>query len=198
MKKVSIGLILGVLVTLSIGGAFSALDTYHCELLLLRTEADEDASAIDLTTEGDYANKPSAAVPLKTRPDRMGHGGNALELVFCGGSAADKTFTYKIYAWRNTNGAARMVATGTGTLGTQAVVIYPSGSTATSKFWADTLTVTERWVASVESSDASGNNEIASLQFDFRGYEFIYCEITSADGATGAEAGDVSVYYSFI
>lgn len=197
MKNVSIGLILGVLLVLSLG-AFRALDTYHCELLLLRAEADENASTIDLTTGGDFANKPSSAIPLTTRDDRTGHGGNALELVFCGGAAADKTFTYKIYAWRSTNGLARMVATGTGTLGTQAVVVYPSGSTATSKFWADTLTVTERWVASVTTSDASGNNETASLQFDFRGYEWVYAEITSADGSTGTEAGDISVYYSFL
>lgn len=203
MKKKLIGLMLGIVLMLSLG-AFYALDSVHCELLLLRTEEDENVSdptagthkIIDLTTEGNFANKNSKAVQLRARDDGLGHGGNGIEITFCGGSAADKTFTYKLYGWRRKNGMARMIATGTGTLGTQAVVIYPSGATATSKFWADTLTVTYRWVAPVESSDTTGNNEVASLQFDFTGYEWLYCEITDADG-TGTEAGDVSAYYAY-
>ena len=196
MKKFSIGLVLGVLVVLSLG-AFYALDTYHCDLLLLRAEADEDSSTIDLTTKGDFAQKPSAAVRLSTTGDRVGHGGNAVELFFCGGDTANDTFTYTVYAWRRTNGPVRLVATGTGTLGTQAVVKYPhSSSAATSKFWADTLSVTGRWLKTVSSTNTSGNNEIASLVFDFCGYEFIYVEITNAAG-TSTEAESVSVYYSY-
>ena len=178
--------------------ALSPLDTKHQSYLLLRAEADENASALDLTSEGDFASMPSSAVPLRTKGDGTGHGGNAIEIVFCGGSAAGKTFTYKIYAWRRYNGMARMLATGTGTLGTQAVVLYPdSASTATSKYWADTLTVTYRWLSIVSSSDAVGNNETASLQCDFSGYEWIYVEITNADGSTGDEAGDITAYYAY-
>lgn len=173
------------------------LDTVHVAYTLLRAEANENASVIDLTTEGDFAQKPATAIPFRTKDDGTGHGGNCLEFVFCGGSAAGKTFTYKIYAWRKTNGMARMVATGVGTLGTQAVVKYPhDGATATLKFWADTLTVTTRWMKSVYSTDTTGNNEVASLHVDFIGYEWFYVEITNADGST--EAGNVTVYYSYL
>lgn len=195
MKKLFIGLVLGILFSFSIG-AFYALDTFHCDFRLLRAEANENASTIDLTSEGNFANKPSSATRLTARDEGIGHGGNAVELIFCGGDAADDTFTYTVYTWRRRNGPVRMVATGTGTLGTQAVVVYPQGGTATSKFWADTLSVTHRWLTTVASTDTSGNNEIASLVFDMCGYEFIYVEITNADG-TGTEAESVSVYYSY-
>jgi len=196
MKKLLIGLVLGALVTLSIG-AFNALDTYHCGLLLLRAEADENATALNLTTKGDFANKPASAVQLRARPDGLGHGGNGIEVVFCG-KYATRTFTYKLYAWRRGNGMARMIATGVGTLGTQGVIKYPhDSSSASTMYWADTLTVTERWVAPVDSSDTVGNNEVASIQFDFTGYEWLYCEITDADDVTGNEAGDVSAYYAY-
>lgn len=197
MKKILIGLILGVVLSLSIGAAFYALDSVHAPYRVLRANANENASTLDLTTEGDFANIPSGAIQLRVRDDGLGHGGNGIEVTFCGGDAANDTFTYKLYGWRRINGMARMIATGTGTLGTQAVVLYPhDSSTATSIFWADTLTVTERWTASVESSDTTGNNEVASLQFDFTGYEWLYCEITNADG-TSTEAEDVSAYYAY-
>jgi len=194
--KTLIGLMLGIVLMLSLG-AFYALDTYHCDLLLLRADANENATTLDLTTKGNFANMPSSAVRLSTRDDRLGHGGNGIEVTFCGGDTANDTFTYKLYGWRRRNGMARMIATGTGTLGTQAVVLYPhDSSTATSIFWADTLSVTYRWVTPVESSDTTGNNEAASLQFDFMGYEWLYCEITNADGS-GTEAEDVSAYYAY-
>lgn len=196
MKKWIIAAIL--LVGLSVSLAMTTLDTVHVEYLTARAEANENATTIDLTTEGDFDQMPATAVRLRARPDGTGHGGNVLEFVFCGGSAANKTFTYRIYAWRRTNGMARMVATGVGTLGTQAVVTYPGGSTATSKFWADTLTVTDRWMKTVSSTDTTGNNETASLHLDFGGYEYFYVEITSADGSTGAEAGNITVYYSYL
>lgn len=197
MKKVTIGLILGVVLSLTL--ALTTLDTVHVEYKLLRAEANENASVIDLTTEGDFAQKPASAIQLRTRDDGTGHGGNALEFVFCGGAAADKNFTYKIYAWRRVNGMARMMATGVGTLGTQAVVKYPhNGATATLKFWADTLTVTHRWMKTVYSTDTTGNNETASIHVDFSGHEYFYVEITAADGSTGTEAGNVTVYYAYL
>lgn len=197
MKKLIIGLILVALLSFTL--ALTTLDTVHVEYILLRAEANENASVIDLTTEGDFAQKPAGAVQLKAKDDGTGHGGNALEFVFCAGAAAEKNFTYKIYAWRRGNGMARMVATGVGTLGTQAVVKYPhNGATATLKFWADTLTVTSRWMKTVYSTDTTGNNETASIHWDGGGYEWFYVEITLADGSTGTEAGNVSVYYAYL
>ena len=196
MKKVRLALVLGILGLFCF--AFTASDTVHKGYFLLRAEANENAATIDLTSEGDFAQKPSGAIQLKARNDGEGHGGSAIEVIFAGGSAAGKTFTYTLYGWRRTNGPARFIATGTGTLGTQAVVKYPdTAATATSKFWADTLSVTGRWLKAVSSSDTSGNNEVASLQYDFCGYEWLYVEIQSADGTTGSEAGSISVYYSY-
>lgn len=187
-------LLLGAIVC---GAALMPLDTIHEQLYALRAEADEDTDLLDLTTEGNFANKPTTAVQWKTATPRAGHGGNGMEVSFIGGDAADDTFTYKLYGWRTGNGAARLAATGTGTLGTQAVVVYPQGGTATSKFWADTLTVTSTWNLTVTSSDTTGSNGIAVLTFDATGFEYFWCEITDADGTTGTEAGDVTVYYSF-
>ena len=178
-------------------------ETYHAPYNLLRAEADEDpnttigSTLVDLTTGGDFASMPATVVRLGSSYGPNNAVG-AMQLIFCGGSAASKTFTYTIYAWRPGNGPAEFVATGTGTLGTQAVVKYPhNGAAATSKFWAHALTVTGRWNKTVASTDITGNNEVAKLLFDFCGYEYIYVEITGADGSTGSEAGDVSVYWSY-
>ena len=178
-------------------------ETYHAPYTLLRAEADEDpnttigSTLVDLTAGGDFASMPANAARLGSSSGPNNAVG-AIQLIFCGGGAAGKTFTYTIYAWRTDNGPAEFVATGTGTLGTQAVVAYPHNrATATSKFWADTLTVTGRWNKTVTSTDTTGNNEVAKLLFDFCGYEYIYVEISSADGSTGTEAGNVAVYYSY-
>ena len=178
---------------------YAPLDTYQGPWTLLRAEADEDATALDLTTKGDFANKPSLAKEIRTKPDGTGSGANGVEIVFCGGAAENKTFTYKIYAWLATNGMAWLVATGAGTLGTQAVVKYPNSClVATSKFLADTLTVTDTWISGVGSSDTTGGSGgVASLLLNLAGYKWLYAEISDADGATGTQAGDVSAYYAF-
>ena len=196
MKKERL-LWLMLFLAVSCGAALMSLDTIHEQLYVLRVEADEDTDLLDLTTEGNFANKPDKAVPWKTADARSGHGGNGPEITFTGGNAADDTFTYKLYGWRTGTGAARLIASGVGTLGTQAVVIYPQGGAATSKFWADTLTVTQTWNLTVRSSDTAGSNGIAALTFDATGFEWFWVEITDADGVTGTEAGDVTVYYSF-
>lgn len=178
-------------------GNFTSQTTYQYGYEVLRAEADEEASTLNLTTSGDFANKPSGAKQLLSN-NQSNTVINAVELAFCGGDAANDTFSYTVYAYRRTNGPATFVCSGVGTLGTQAVVKYPhSGATATSKFWADTLTMTDRWLKNVETTDSSGNNQVARIWFDAVGYEWIYVEITNADGATGTEAGDITVYYSY-
>ena len=194
-KRVIFAMFLGAIFVLTLG-AYSTLQTYHAPYSVLRAEANEDA-AIDLTTAGDFANKPASALQI-----RASDGGesavNGIQLTFCGGSAADKTFGYKVYMWRKTNGPAELVCSGVGTLGTQAVVKYPHNkATATNKFWADTLTATDVWITAVGLADEGGNNRVAKISFDMFGYEWIYVEITNADGSTGTEAGSIIVYYSF-
>ena len=194
--------------------------TYLDKLYVARLENHEDGSggtapaAIDLTAAGDFANLPANTIVLdlskysvyateqKDASIRPIHKANGIEFFFCGGSAANKTFGYKIIAWKNENGMARLLAVGTGILGTQAVVYYPHDPTAaaTNKFWADTLTVTSsntNWLKPVKSSDTNGNNTAASVWTDDCGYRFWKIEITDADGSTGDEAGNISVYWGF-
>lgn len=185
------------------------LGTISHKLNVARLEANEDASPIDLTSEGDFAQKPSAALDLFERsvfttdkqdtPVRPVLVPNGIEFFFTGGSAANKTFGWKLYAWRNENGMARHVATGTGILGTQAVVKYPhNGATATSKFWADTLTVTWwNWLKEVFSTDTTGHNTAASIWLDNCGWRYWHIVITDADGSTGTKAGNIASYWGY-
>jgi len=198
-KNTIIGFLIGISL-LCIAANNSVTYTAYAPYRLLRAEADENASEIGLTTEGDFAQKPAGAISLSSvlSAGALHYPVNAIQFIFCGGAAADKTFSWKIYAWRVTNGPAELLAYGTGTLGTQAVVKYPdSGSTATSKFWTDTLAISAQGLPKTFTlADYAGGNRVAKLTGDLCGYDWIYCEITSADGTTGVEAGDISVYYS--
>jgi hypothetical protein len=169
-------------------------------LELFRAEANENSTLIDLTTTGDFTHKPTAAKHIPVVQYTQQTQVKNVVFYFCGGSAANKTFGYKIWAWRN-NGMAELVAEGTGTLGTQAIVKYPNNSTtATNKYWADTLTISSGGQGTPETfqvADGSGADRCAKLYGYNCGYEWFYCEITDADGTTGSEAGLVSVYWSY-
>jgi hypothetical protein len=121
---------------------------------------------------------------------------NGVEFMFTGGSAAGKTFGWRLLAWR-IKGPARLAAVGTGELGTQAVVKYPhNGETATNKFWADNLNVTfENWIKEVETTSNASKDSVSSAWLDASGYRFWKIEVTDADGSSGTEAGDVAVWY---
>ena len=186
------------------------LGTISHKINVARLEGNEDASPLDLTTAGDFASKPTDALDLFERsvfttdkqitPVRPELVPNGIEFYFSGGSAAAKTFTWLIYAWRNENGPARYVATGTGELGTQALVTYPhNGLAATSKFWADKLVITwHNWPKELEVTDEDGNsNSVGSVWMDCAGYRFWKIEIADADGSTGTEAGDIAVWYGY-
>ena len=188
------------------------LTTLAHGLLIARNEADEDASLLDLTTEGDYASMPSVLGDtgvgvidlLKDKYDGATEMiVNGIEFMFSGGSAANKTFGWRILAWKTAGGPARLLGVGTGILGTQAVVTYPliptGGTTAaTNKFWADTLVVTARnWPKGIESTDPVGNNSVSSIWVDDAGYRFWKIEITNADGSTGTEAGNIAAWYGY-
>lgn len=180
------------------------LETPAHQYFIARNEADEDTSTLDLTTEGNFANMPSESGDFLGAVD-INRGltselkVNGIAFAFTGGSAANKTFTWKLFAWKNSNGAARQVAEGTGTLGSQAVVVYPhNGAAATNRFWADTLSVTwYNWYKRVDSTDTTGHNTVAEIWTDACGWRYWYVEIADADGSTGAEAGDVASYYGY-
>ncbi len=188
----------------------NTLGTISHKMNVARLEANEDASPLDLTTAGDFASKPTGTLDLFERsvfttdkqitPVKAELVPNGIEFNFSGGSAAGKTFTWKLYAWRNENGPAKYGATGTGELGTQAVVKYPhNGLTATNKFWADKIIVTwHNWPKEIESTDEDGNsNSVGSLWMDDAGYRYWFFEIADADGSTGTEAGDVAVWFGY-
>ena len=194
-RKWIVGLLLCFLVFV-VGFEYAVTSTYQSPLAVLRAEADEDAATLaaclDLTTLGNFANKPTTAVSLhSSAPVSYANG---IEIYFCGGTAADETFSWALYLWRSTNGPARLVAYGTGTLGTQAVIIYPQGGAATNKFWADTLTVT--WTCMNFSVSTGAVNSVATLQGDARGYQYVDVKIYNANDA-GAEAGDITAYYAY-
>ncbi len=191
------------------------LTTLSQNLRIARNEANEDAVLLDLTTKGDYPNMPGILSttgigvidlhrPEGTEEDSTGQmKANGIEFMFTGGSAANKTFGWRILAWR-IKGPARLAAVGTSILGTQAVITYPTVPgfndsapvAATNKFWANTLVVTnENWLKEVEATDVGSFESVASVWLDDAGYRFWKVEITDADGSTGTEAGDVAVWW---
>lgn len=182
------------------------LTTLSHKLRIARNEADEDSALLDLTTAGDYASKPDPLgatgvgivdILADKHESETETEVNGIEFFFCGGSAAGKTFGWRLIAWRNSNGMARLMAEGTGELGTQAVVVYPhNGAAATNKFWADNLVITyENWPKEVEATDTGNSNSAASVWMDDSGYRYWKVEITDADGSTGTEAGDIASYW---
>lgn len=181
------------------------MPTLAHQYFIARNEADEDSSPLDLTSEGDFASMPSedgdflGAVDVNDGLSSLMKV-DAITFAFTGGAAANKTFTWKLFAWKTKNGAARQVAEGTGILGTQAVVKYPhNAETATNKFWADTLTVTWwNWYKRVDSTDTTGHNTVAEIWLDAFGWRYWHVEIADADGETDTEAGDIASYYGYV
>ena len=177
------------------------LKTHNSSMLTLRDEADED-TAIVLTSTSDFAQMPATAIAVGS--DNNESEVNAVQIQMYGGSADGKTFTWKLYGWRNSNGIATLMCDGTAILGAMEVVKYPNkvsasimaGDTATSKFWADTIVVSNNYFVKTFSVSDSGNDRAATLWGDIAGYKHLYLEITSADGSTGTEAGDVGAFYA--
>lgn len=177
--------------------AINVLDTIQNPLIVLRAEANEEASPINLVSEGDFAQKPSDAFEIRTDGSGLNSLANDAFIMFSGGDAALKTFTWRLFSWLAINGPAQLVAFGTGTLGSQAVIIYPNGSAATNKFWAHTLVVTAfSWPKEVRATPNGGNNSVAMLSLDLMGRKHWKMQIEDADGLTGNEAGDISAYWS--
>ncbi len=197
------GLLVVILVIVGVAFLYAGVtvvkqSTLTARYSLLRTEANEDASPIDVSSsEGDFASKPAAAILMPTY--QQSSEANAVEIIIAGASADGDTFSWKLWAWRHGNGPAALICEGTGVIGTQDVVNYPdSGATATSRWYADTLTITtagfpKAWTV----ADAGGSGRAAKLFGDLYGYSWVFMEITNADG-TGVEAESVSVYYAYL
>ena len=193
------------------------LTTLTHKLFVARAEADENGASgapalFVLTSAGNFAGKPTGSVdvldPAFLDPTTEVVKGvsihpiskvNGIAFSFTGGSAAGKTFTANFFTWANENGPAKHTVNMTAELGTQQVVTYPhNGATATSKFWADKMTIVwENHTKEVEATDTVGRNSVGEIWFDLSGLRYVFIQITSADGSTGTEAGDVACYYRY-
>ena len=161
-------------------------------------------TAIDLTSEGDFAQKPTADVAngylgafdiSKTITNEIKANGVAFGFIGTGGE--NYGFKWRLYTWRSGNGCARYVAAGTGTLGTQEVVRYPHNSSAVSSaYWADTLTVDwYNWYKQITSTDTTGHNTQAEIWLDACGSRHWYIEIAPPDAGNAAVL--VGAYYGY-
>ncbi len=180
------------------------VDTYHSSLRVIRVDANQDATsfagAIDLAGgEGDFANKPSGAFPIRSRAAISSHSegysrGGAWMFTICGVGVDDDTFSFNLVGWAKTNGMAQIIAEGSGILGTQDVVIYPGGAAVTDGFWADTITLDEttKWPSVAVYN--SGDNEVANVVVDTTGLEWIQFVIYDCDDGDAGEANSISVY----
>lgn len=181
------------------------LQTVYHKLFVARQEAAANTTFSDtLATAGDFASKPSSAIDLldiirldpnvgtAKDPKVIAETAiNGITFAFAGGDANDDAFTWKIFAWRNENGPAELVADGTGVLGTQAVVKYPHNldATATNKFWADTLVISnEYWMKEIEAT-ADGGNSVSKIFLDAAGYRYFYVEIPTSVGVMSSWLG---------
>jgi hypothetical protein len=202
MRSWKIGLgglfVLGFLFVM--GTTFTVPQMHHREYQVFRAEGLEDgatfAAGLPLTTAGDFANREADTNGIQLTTNDAGATEVAwMELIICGGDAANDTLSFAIVAYRKTNGPAEVVCTATAVLGTQAVVKYPhNGATATSKFWADTMTVTNYWPVAAAASD-SGNNRVAKLRFPTLGREWFIAYVYDADG-TSTEAEAITFYWA--
>lgn len=184
-----------------------ALGTLAYKLFVARAAATED-TLLDLATKGDFAQKPTTALDLlkrsiavspeveQTPPVRPLMYQNGIGFMFAGSTAHSKTFNWHLKTWLNENGPAKYVATGTGILGTQAVVKYPHNNTAVANmFWADTVVVTWfDWYKEVKATTpATAVNSISEVWLDAAGWRYWLMEIITTGTADPATA--IAVYY---
>lgn len=160
-----------------------------------RAPGNEDASPIDLTAQGDYDQKVSEAIELIS--DAGGHITiYDIFIAIAAGAAASKTLTWRLFTWAKWNGMCQQVGYGTAETGAQAVVKYPNGETATDIFWCDTLVVTAySWLKAIKATVGGGNDSVGLLSLQTFEWPFWFMQIEDADGSTGNEAGDVSVWW---
>ena len=153
--------------------------------------ADSGTTAIDLTSEGDFANKPSTATEIKW-------GGNstaslqgaefAISIVDATGGNAACNITFR--GWSADNGMCiDLFTVTTATIGTQAVIKYPdTGAAATNGYWVHSGTVTSKAIYA-EALNSGNNGALVINVPSFKGIHWVYPEVTAAsNGAAGAYA----------
>jgi hypothetical protein len=186
------------------------LTTPSHKIYPLRATGPED-TLLDLTTAGDFAQKPATAVDLlQDSLDWTDNSSgtpavtnilkaNGIEINIAGSTAAGRNVIWYLTAWRNENGPAKRVAQGTATTGTQAVVKWPhNGAAIANTFWCDTIVVTwENWLKEVEATDAGNSNSVASLWMDTCGYRYWKMEFRTTEADATALTNLTAFYGRF-
>ncbi|MHC4364800.1 MAG: hypothetical protein ACYSTJ_04955 [Planctomycetota bacterium] len=122
-------------------------------------------------------NKPAIQLPSQA---------NRITVIFDHKNANTDTATFIIYAYRE-GGPAEYVCSSTLTAGAQET------DDATTRYYADTIgTVTDRWPETLTESDSGGNNGVAKITFDARGYKYLLCLFTAI-----STNDDVRARYAF-
>jgi len=154
-----------------------------------------------LTTEGDYAQKPTATTGYlgafnvnKGLTNEMKVNGIAFS--FIGTGVENTRFKWKLFTWRAGNGYIHQAAEGHGDLGTQGVIKFPHNGGTTSSLWADTLTVDwYNWYKRVDSTDTTGHDTVAEIWLDTCGHPWWYIEIETPGTGTPITLG--GSYYGY-
>lgn len=185
------------------------LKTPSHKIWAMRATGAED-TLLDLTTAGDFANRPSTGVLdlLKdnvdwkdntTEKESLTHDleTNGMEIYIAGSAAHSRNAIWYLTAWRNENGPAKRVAEGTCTTGTQAVVRWPHNNVVVADtFWCDQIIVTwHNWPKAVAATDASGNSDsVGSLWYDTCGYRYWMIEFRTTE-AVATALTNLTTYY---
>tara|TARA_Y100000310_G_scaffold326658_1_gene391878 strand:- start:298 stop:921 length:624 start_codon:yes stop_codon:yes gene_type:complete len=130
--------------------------------------------------------------------------GNFCEVIFMGDDAANEAADYVLYAY-SASGPPRRVSSGTATLGTARCQTLPTASPTSARidgdayegittpstiaataFYADTITTNDEWDGVVVND--SGNNRVASIGFDLRGYQWLAMVFPTLTSVAGISA----------
>lgn len=197
---------IAILIVFLMASMASAIDVSGIEqgtLRLLRATANEDPNtdigsvAITQATAGDYDSRPTVANGLMVIDSTglMRTNAKYIGVMACARAAADKTFTVNYWLWFAGRGPAMKAVSVAYTTGTQKVVVYPhTGIAVSDSYWADSGTTTSGLPVTI-GENTGGANGVKLIIFDAMGANAIYAEVLNADGSTGAEAGDVTVYW---
>lgn len=164
------------------------LSTVQLSYRLLRDSVSSADTDLTATTK-------NWATFLSTYHPRSGSSGIAVELrpienrltvIFDFATANSDTAAASLYAYKEGGPAEFICSIATLTAGNQESDIVGGGSTT--RYFCDTITApTQRWPNTVGRADYEGDNGMAKLTFDARGYKYLLCLFTTiGSGSTRA------------
>lgn len=136
---------------------------------------------------GLYNCVPACAVNV---PAMCGGKISTLEIIGFGTDAANENCPWKLYAYRSKYSPAIRVAAGTAILGAMDVVKEPVSNAAITAFYVDTWGATDYWGQIAVKDDAA--DTCSRILLDFRGYQYLYLEISPNTGTCASFAAAFS------